>query len=1048
MPRLFSGLAATVVCALGAAVVVAVPTAAIAADSGIRINEIESSGGTPGDWVELYNPTSAAIALDGYQLKDSDDAHVYTLPVGTTIEPGAYLVLNEVNGGVGDFDFGLGKADSARLFDASNNLVDGYEWSAHADVTWGINASGEWAQTLEATKGAANVFDAPTEPTEPSEPGEIVINEIDSQPADWVEFYNPSTEALDISGYEIRDNSDDHRWQFPAGSSIAAGEYLVVDEATMGLSGGVESRFSAAIGIGSADRIRLYDAELTMIDDSLPWSGHAAIDGDAAAATLARCPDGEGDFVLAYPTPGESNSCVLPDVVINEVESNGDATDWIEVINMGSTTVDLSGWSVMDSDPVKHSSETTPLPEGTTLAPGALFVFDQPTNFTFGLGNGDTATVRNARGATVDEYVYTAHANGVWARCADGTGDFIDVAVSTKGERNACGNPVRINEVESDGGDPGDWVELVNPTESSLDVSGLIVKDDDDTHSYVVPEGTVIAAGAYLVIEGDQLGFGLGKADSVRVFEGDALRDSTTWGPDHAATTWGRCPDASGSFAVTAESTKGAANICVGEIAVEDWPGSAEVTVVDETSMFLSDSSGLDTQVTDEGTFLWAVDNGTGTFWKLDVAADGTTTFADGWESGKRARFQKDAADASAAGPDTEGITVDGNGWVYVASERDNSAKGVNQNKVLKLDPNAAGPDVVATQEWDLTSLLPAVGANLGAEAVEWVSDADLSGLVDDNTGKAYDPASYSGHGDGLFFVALEDNGHVYAFALNADGSAQIVSEIDAGLPAAMSLDYDTALDVLWVVCDNGCDGTSAQVTFNGTANPTVAHFARAAGLPNDNNEGFATSPTALADGSGRPVWWFTDGVTTGAMHQGTLPGGTVAPTDPTDPTDPTNPTDPTVPVDPELPTTGPDVFTPLDGDALVEGNRGTVTAPASAQPGSAVTINVGVQHAGTGVKVWMYSTPQQIGAGTLDALGNITVTIPSDAPIGMHRLAVYSNDGELLGWTSINIVSGGKLAVTGADSAAIAGAGGIAALMMLIAGAALLVARRRARTE
>ena len=53
-----------------------------------------------------------------------------------------------------------------------------------------------------------------------------------------------------------------------------------------------------------------------------------------------------------------------------------------------------------------------------------------------------------------------------------------------------------------------------------------------------------------------------------------------------------------------------------------------------------------------------------------------------------------------------------GDGFVYIASERDNADKGVNRNVVLKVDPAAPGPDVVATREWDLTSSLPAVSAN------------------------------------------------------------------------------------------------------------------------------------------------------------------------------------------------------------------------------------------------------------------------------------------------------------------------------------------------
>lgn len=845
---------------------VAAPAEAAAPASGLVINEIVYDDAQTGlaDQVELYNAGAAPVMLDGWKISDEKRDSFGAAPAGTTLQPGEFLVLvKDV-----DFDFGLGKADSVVLHDPSGAEIDAYAYANTAPLSvWARcpDGTGEWAHATAATPGAPN--DCTVAPIA----GAVVLNEVDSQPADWVELYNPGDVAFDLTGWELRDNSDDHRWTFLPGTSIAAGGFLVVDEATIGLVDGAQTAFRDPIGIGSVDRIRLFDPTGALSDDTLPWNGHAAIDGDFAAATLGRCPDGIGAFITAHPTPGAANSCVLPDVAINEIESNGDATDWVEIVNLGSAPVDISGWTVMDDDPHGHAGETTPLPAGTMLAPGAYFVFDQPHDFAFGLGNGDTATVRTATGLTVDEHVYTAHADGVWGRCPDGTGDFADLAVSTKGLRNACGNPVRINEVESSAESGGDWVELVNPTASALDVSGIVISDDDDAHRHELPAGTTIAAGARLVV--DDLGFGLGGADSVRLFEDSVLIDETSWAA-HAAVTWGRCPDATGTFTETAESTPGARNVCAGEIAFSPWPGSAEVRVVDATPTFLEDSSGLDVQETADGVFLWAVDNGEGRIWKLQAQADGSVAKAAGWEAGKRVRFQKDAADAGAAGPDTEGITVDGSGLVYVASERDNSAKGVNQNVVLQVDPEAADGDLVAQREWDLTAALPAVGANLGIEAVEWVSDAALAGaLFDVTTGAAYDPATHPGHGDGLFFVAVEDNGHVYAFAFAADGSVTLVSEIAPGLAGVMGLDYDTVRGTLWAVCDDGCQGRSAEIALNGTAQPTVSHYERPADMPDINNEGFVTAPASLSVDGQRPVWWFADGFAAEALRVGTLPG-------------------------------------------------------------------------------------------------------------------------------------------------------------------------------
>lgn len=1192
MSRLQRGFATTAVCAMSAALLLAVPTTAVGAEPGIRINEVESNGGTPGDWIEFFNPTGAAIDLGGYGVQDNSEKNPYTIPEGTFVEPGAYFVLDELIDGAGDFDFGLGGDDQVRLFDRDGNLETEVAWPSHGETSWGVrdldDGGAEWIVTAGATKAAENTFPAgepeePTEPTEPRQPaagvvlneiiyddaqtglpdqvelynagdtavllddwkisddkrdrfgvvpegttlqpgeftvlvadvdfafglgkgdevvlydaggaevdayayentaplavwarcpdgagawahataatpgganncatapvaGSVVINEVDSQPADWVEFHNPGDEAFDLSGYEIRDNADDHRWQFVDGTSIAAGDFLVVEEGTIGIVDGAETAFRDPIGIGSTDRIRLFDTAAELVDDTEPWDGHAAIDGDFAAATLARCPDGKGSFVLATPTPGASNTCVIPDVVINEIESNGDATDWVEVVNVGTTAVDVSGWTLMDNDPIGHIDETTPLPVGTIIEPGGYFVFDQPTNFVFGLGGGDTVTVRDAGGNTVAEHEYADHAKGVWARCADGSGEFVDIGVSTKGMRNACGNPVRINEVESDGGSPDDWIELANPTADVLDIGGIVVKDDDDSHSYAIPSGTSIPALGHLVIERDELGFGLGGGDSVRVFDGDQLVDETTWGEGHASTTWGRCPDITGNFAATAESTKGAANICAGEVAVSPWPGSADVRVLDTVPTFLEDSSGLDIQETVDGAFLWAVDNGEGRIWKLKTSADGSVTMVDGWAEGKGVRFQKDADAPGAAGPDTEGITVDGNGLVYVASERDNSAKGVNQNKVLQVDPESPESDLIALTEWDLTDLLPAVGANLGIEAVEWVPDSTLAGkLFDDNSQAAYDPSAYTGKGDGLFFVAVEDNGGVYAFALAADGSARLVSTIDPGLAGVMSLDYDSVLDVLWAVCDDGCQGRSAQITLNGTEEPAVAHFARPAGLPDINNEGFATGPESLSADGQRPVWWFADGYASEALHTGTLPasggeGGGDDGSGDGGSGDGGSGDGGSGGGGSEGNQPGPSID-PLPGTSLDEGNRGgAIVSQSVVAPGDRVTITLGAQHAGVDAEAWMYSEPVFLADGILNAEGAITVTIPMDAAAGAHRIAVYSAAGELLGWVNIQVTAGGALATTGSEYPI---GGAVLALGLLLAGGLAVTLRRRAQ--
>lgn len=840
--------------------------------SEILINEIESDAADGGnDWIEIINTGKEDVDISGWFVTDDkelerlDEGKTTPLAEGTVLKAGEVMVLEENS----NFTFGLGKEDNVCLYDGNKEIKDSYAYSGHAYGTWSRVIGTDSFTDQAATKGTANL---PVD--EPSEEGGLVINEINSSPADYVELMNTSEKELDISGYEIRDNSDDHRWQFLEVTTIAPGQIIAVEADTIGncyndtTDSYERGEFQEPIGIGSGDSIRLYDGSGQLIDQ-YSWTEHASYDGDEAAASLGRYPDGTGSFVLMKETPGQANQWYVPELVINEIESDGDTTDWVEVYNAGNTDIDISGYYLLDNDPVGHADETVPVTEGTVLAPGEYYVFDQNKDFTFGLGNGDTVTIFSKGGAVVASYEYASHANGVYARIPDGTGDFVDFASSTKGKANIVINPVVLNEIQSNDPNGGaDWIELANPTAEALDVSGLVIKDDKDDHGYTVPDGTVIPANGFIVIYEDDLGFGLGKGDQVRIFEDGRMIQSTTWA-DHTNPTWGLYPDVNGSeYRNTQEATPGSANRYADIPELLPWQGDSSIETFDDKGTFLEDSSGLDFA----NGKLYAVDNGTATFWVLNVAKDGQLTFEKGFESGKKVSFIKDAGDDSAAGPDAEGITVDGDGFVYLASERDNSDKGVNYNAILKVDPNDSASVITAEQEWDITALLPQVSANMGIEAVEWVANEDVDGLLyDENTKAAFDHNKYpEAVAGGVFFVALEDNGHVYAFVLNNDGTAALIADIDSKLGGAMALDYDTYEDVLWVASDNGYNNRLAKIALNGSSAPVIEHYTPASGLDTTlNYEGFAIAAAEYTVDGQRPVYRFQDGVTEGALAIG-----------------------------------------------------------------------------------------------------------------------------------------------------------------------------------
>ena len=435
---------------------------------------------------------------------------------------------------------------------------------------------------------------------------------------------------------------------------------------------------------------------------------------------------------------------------------------------------------------------------------------------------------------------------------------------------------IKVNEVESDG--LADFIELTNTSATPTDVSGLILKDNDDSRTLAIPDTTSIPAGGFLAVDTDVPGgFGLGPSDEARVFMPDGLTeiDGITW-TVHAPPTLGRCPDGTGAPVITGAVTKGAANSCPPPPA-QPWPGSATVTTVDETAVLGGDVSGLAYEGSDTGApgVLWAVDNGgsvmhrlvfNGTQWVRDTA--------NGWSAGKELRYPTGIG-LDTAEPDSEGVTLTdagAAGGVYVSSERALvTAPGISRISILRYDVSGAGGTLTATNEWDLTPNHPGIGFNLGAESVEWVPDTYLvaSGFVDQATGLPYNPATYANHGTGLFFIGLEVDGSVHAYALDhISGSFTRVATFASGFGTFGALHWEPATNQLWVVCDDKCDGRSHIFQVQTQAGATKGSFVRVAGydrptgMDNLNNEGFTIAPASECVGGSKPVFWADDGNT------------------------------------------------------------------------------------------------------------------------------------------------------------------------------------------
>ena len=401
--------------------------------------------------------------------------------------------------------------------------------------------------------------------------GPVVINEIVAKDAadgpDWIELYNSGDASVDLAGWTILDfgRAAEEAFVFSPDTAIAAGDYLVIEKDT-----------DFGFGLGGADTVELFDASGALIDTT-SW-----VDGDApAGSSWGRSPNGTGAFQTLQPvTRGAANpgDPIIPDpptgeLAINEIVAAAaeDGPDWIELFNPGDADVVMTGWTLGDSGTVE--ADRFVFADDSVLAAGDYAVLIRGETFEFGIGGADGVTLYNADGAVVDTTSWSdgdAETGSSWGRNPNGSGPFETLMPPTPGAENAGGPPLEysdvvLNEIAADAGDLPDWVELYNQGDAEADISGWTMSDDGEgvDHIYAFPEGTLIAAGDFFVVERDGgFPFGLGGADGVHLFDADGeLVDETQWaeGESPEGASWARFPDGSGPFA-TRSASRGAAN--------------------------------------------------------------------------------------------------------------------------------------------------------------------------------------------------------------------------------------------------------------------------------------------------------------------------------------------------------------------------------------------------------------------------------------------------------------------------------------------------------
>ena len=140
--------------------------------------------------------------------------------------------------------------------------------------------------------------------------GNVLINEIvasnstsaydlNGETDDWVEFFNTTGQALDLSGMYLSDDQTNYlKWVFPIGTNIPANGYLMVWCDNDMAQAGIHANFKLS-SLGE----NLIFSNGAIVYDQVPF-GLQTTD-----ISYARCPDGGAAFAPATPTPLANNNC-------------------------------------------------------------------------------------------------------------------------------------------------------------------------------------------------------------------------------------------------------------------------------------------------------------------------------------------------------------------------------------------------------------------------------------------------------------------------------------------------------------------------------------------------------------------------------------------------------------------------------------------------------------------------------------------------------------------------------------------------------------------
>ena len=398
-------------------------------------------------------------------------------------------------------------------------------------------AGGEWSACANPTFLAAD--------RRPPMAGELLITEVHYNPDgsdeyEFIEFWNPGTNLLDLGGVRIDGGVG---FTFPPFFSLPPGGFAVVVENTdlfaeryqddaspwywadievAGQWSGGLSNGGEALSLLASNGVELLQISYKTGGD---WPERADGGGSSMSLrspALAPATQPELNAFLAvgenwkssspyHGTPGRFDAFVTP-VVIHEVLAHTDAdTDWVELHNLTASPLSLAGYALTDhlDTPIRYVFPPT------AVIPSNGFLSVTAAELGFGFSElGSDVALLEVSGAQILRFLDTVdfpatereEPMGLYAR-SDGRSDFTELRATTRDASNALPRvgPVVISEIMyAPAAGKSQYLELSNISDAPVPLFDV----DHPTNlwrvtgvgDYTFPTGTVLDACSPLIL--------------------------------------------------------------------------------------------------------------------------------------------------------------------------------------------------------------------------------------------------------------------------------------------------------------------------------------------------------------------------------------------------------------------------------------------------------------------------------------------------------------------------------------------------------------------